>query len=233
MKRMMGWARLGAVLRQSAFVAALFALTLPASAQERIPEDGSNGDGMDTHLFRPALDSKGFFTVNGSDILGANDISFGLVLDYGKNLMRTVDGDDPVPFGSAVPCANGLCPGSLFDPATGALVDTGRGDDALVGDSFQGTWSFNYGIANVAVVGITASNSPLSRNCDIVLGVAGSEDTNLYTPMSSRIAQLAVIDTLVTCLAQRQDAGFARHLDRVKHNLRPTRRPAANRKEKS
>src|SRR6478752_9194277 len=49
----------------------------------------TNGDGMDTHLFRPAVDSKGFFSVNGSDILGAGNLSFGLVLDYGKNLMRT------------------------------------------------------------------------------------------------------------------------------------------------
>ncbi len=49
----------------------------------------TNGDGMDTHLFRPAIDSKGFFSVNGSDILGAGNVSFGLVLDYGHNLMRT------------------------------------------------------------------------------------------------------------------------------------------------
>src|SRR4051794_6990732 len=35
-----------------------------------------NGGGADTHLFRPAVDSKGFFSVNGSRILGANDISF-------------------------------------------------------------------------------------------------------------------------------------------------------------
>src|SRR5688572_33055022 len=48
-----------------------------------------NGDGMDTHLFRPAMDSKGFFSVNGSDILGRGDISFGLVLDYGRNILRT------------------------------------------------------------------------------------------------------------------------------------------------
>ncbi len=44
---------------------------------------------MDTHLFRPAVDSKGFFSVNGSDIVGKNDISFGLVLDWGRNIMRT------------------------------------------------------------------------------------------------------------------------------------------------
>jgi outer membrane protein OmpA-like peptidoglycan-associated protein len=49
----------------------------------------SNGQGLDTHLFRPAMDSKGLFTVNGSDILGKNEISFGLVIDYAHNLLRT------------------------------------------------------------------------------------------------------------------------------------------------
>src|SRR5882672_7753939 len=50
-----------------------------------------NGDGFDTHLFRPALDSKGFFTVNGTDILGKNDVSIGLVIDYGRTLLRVPD----------------------------------------------------------------------------------------------------------------------------------------------
>jgi len=48
----------------------------------------NNGDGFDTHLFRPAMDSKGFFSVNGTDILGKNDVSFGLVIDYGRTLLR-------------------------------------------------------------------------------------------------------------------------------------------------
>ncbi len=48
-----------------------------------------NGDGFDTHLFRPAWDSKGLFTVNGSDIVSANSLSFGLVIDYAHVLLRT------------------------------------------------------------------------------------------------------------------------------------------------
>ena len=67
----------------------LLAISGVAFAQEEPRVVEKNGDGMDTHLFRPAIDSKGFMSVNGSDILGANDISFGLVLDYGRNLMRT------------------------------------------------------------------------------------------------------------------------------------------------
>jgi len=141
---MPGWAR-----------AALFFATLltggVAQAQgrtdTRIPVTGlpySNGDGMDTHLFRPAVDSKGFFSVNGSDILGANNISFGLVLDYGRNIMRL--NEDRVACGAANQPA---CP----DPALGPSL--GAGDDALAKHSFQGTFGFNYGIANKAVVGLT------------------------------------------------------------------------------
>ena len=39
--------------------------TIPAGAPP-----GGNGEGIDTHLFRPAFDSKGFFYTNGADILG-------------------------------------------------------------------------------------------------------------------------------------------------------------------
>jgi outer membrane protein OmpA-like peptidoglycan-associated protein len=53
----------------------------------------TNGNGFDTHLFRPAMDSKGLFTVNGTDILGANELSAGLILDYGHTLLRTSYGD--------------------------------------------------------------------------------------------------------------------------------------------
>ncbi|MDP9035146.1 MAG: thrombospondin type 3 repeat-containing protein, partial [Myxococcota bacterium] len=49
----------------------------------------TNGDGFDTHLFRPAMDSKGLFSLNGSDIVGAKAISLGLVIDYGHVLLRT------------------------------------------------------------------------------------------------------------------------------------------------
>ncbi len=57
-----------------------------ARADNAIP--ASNGAGMDTHLFRPAMDSKGFFTVNGTEVLGANQTSFGLIIDYGNDLLR-------------------------------------------------------------------------------------------------------------------------------------------------
>src|ERR1022692_730459 len=39
---------------------------------------------VDLEMFRPAMDSKGFITVNSSAILGQGDISFGLVTAYAR-----------------------------------------------------------------------------------------------------------------------------------------------------
>ena len=92
-----------------------------ARAANEIPE--TNGDGLDTHLFRPAIDSKGFMSVNGTQVLPGNQISFGLVIDYANVLLRT----------------------------------SPRGQEklSLIDHSFQGTFHFNYGIKNIAVVGLS------------------------------------------------------------------------------
>ncbi len=81
--------RLRAAALLTTFAATLTAGAGEAAAQPSKPSriaDG-NGAGMDVHLFRPAVDSKGFFSVNGADILGHKDLSFGLVLDYGHGLL--------------------------------------------------------------------------------------------------------------------------------------------------
>jgi len=82
--------------RRSLTVAlALLAGLAPAAAHAQDAVAAGNGKGFDTHLFRPALDSKGFFTVNGTEVLGAKDLSFGLVLDYGNGLLRVPDKGQP------------------------------------------------------------------------------------------------------------------------------------------
>jgi outer membrane protein OmpA-like peptidoglycan-associated protein len=146
---------------------AVAAVATSAGAQQLKDYDvrapASVNEGADTHLFRPAVDSKGFFTVNGSDILGAGDVSFGLVLDYGRNLLRTTNDrvpqrqeqvkDDngnflvPARFNS-VDCLPNNC-----DVGAQRAQGGGSGVNALIKDSFQGTFAFNYGIANAAVIG--------------------------------------------------------------------------------
>jgi OOP family OmpA-OmpF porin len=100
---------------------ASLAIARPARAQTSTPDaipSSTNGTGFDTHLFRPAMDSKGLFTTNGSDIVGKDELSFGLIIDYAHVLLRT--------------------------PTSSQLID----------DSFQGTLQFNYGLANLFVVGL-------------------------------------------------------------------------------
>ena len=75
----------------------------------------------------------------------------------------------------------------------------------------------------VRVVGITAPGSPLARQCEQILAVSCSEDTDLYTPMTSRIAQLVIIDVLATCLALKKGDEFSGHLQQVKRILADTR----------
>ncbi|HEY8076010.1 MAG TPA: hypothetical protein VIF62_17910, partial [Labilithrix sp.] len=115
-------------LARAAVGAAVFGGALLASRRAEAQNNNNlipaeNGKGFDTHLFRPALDSKGFFSTNGSDILGKNDLSFGLVIDWGRTLLR--------------------------------VNDNGQDSKQLINNSFQGTFSFNYGIANILVAGLT------------------------------------------------------------------------------
>jgi OmpA-OmpF porin, OOP family len=104
-----------------AATAAVLAASVPASATDPLT---GNGNGMDTHLFRPAMDSKGLFATNGTEILGNNDISFGLILDYGDILLRD---------------SNPTQPNKSYQ---------------LINDSFQGTLQFNYGLKNWLVLGL-------------------------------------------------------------------------------
>ena len=141
-------------------------------------------EGADTHLFRPAVDSKGFFTVNGSDILGANDISFGLILDYGRNILRTTNSvvpqttvphTDPVS-GNVVPGVTDTvnCTSRICNPVVNKAT-AGSGVKALVQDSFQGTFAFNYGIANAAVVGLSVPVVLMSGDPAFNIGPTGEQ----------------------------------------------------------
>lgn len=47
----------------------------------------TNGEGMDLHLFHPAVDARGFLSVNGADILDGSELSLGFVSDYGYRLL--------------------------------------------------------------------------------------------------------------------------------------------------
>jgi RpiR family carbohydrate utilization transcriptional regulator len=79
--------------------------------------------------------------------------------------------------------------------------------------------------AGATVIGITAGPSPLAHECDIVLGVDTPEDTELYTPMTSRIAHLVLVDVLATAVSLQRGPSFSEHLKRIKDSVRDTRVP--------
>ncbi|MFQ3220355.1 MAG: RpiR family carbohydrate utilization transcriptional regulator [Paraglaciecola sp.] len=76
---------------------------------------------------------------------------------------------------------------------------------------------------DATVVGITSKDSPLSKECNLVLSLEVPEDTDMYMPMASRIAQLTLIDILATGFTLRRGTKFRENLKRVKDTLRGSR----------
>lgn len=76
---------------------------------------------------------------------------------------------------------------------------------------------------DATVVGITEQNSPLANECNLVLSLEVPEDTDMYMPMASRIAQLTLVDILATGFTLRRGSKFRENLKRVKDSLRDSR----------
>ncbi|WP_282038509.1 MurR/RpiR family transcriptional regulator [Halomonas alimentaria] len=79
--------------------------------------------------------------------------------------------------------------------------------------------------SGAVVLGITAPDSPLARECSETLEVATPEDTDYYMPMTSRMIQLALIDVLATGVTLRRGEDFLDHLKKIKESLQATRYP--------
>ncbi|MGF1756929.1 MurR/RpiR family transcriptional regulator [Photobacterium sagamiensis] len=73
------------------------------------------------------------------------------------------------------------------------------------------------------VIGITAKDSPLDRECSLSICLDVPEDTDIYMPMASRVVQMTVIDVLATGFTLRRGAGFRENLKRVKESLKDSR----------
>jgi RpiR family carbohydrate utilization transcriptional regulator len=70
------------------------------------------------------------------------------------------------------------------------------------------------------VIGITGQkSSTLARYCDALLVVETHENTNVYTPTTSRLGALVIIDILSTGLALRLDQGHAQRFEEMKREL--------------
>ncbi|GAB2904401.1 transcriptional regulator HexR [Microbulbifer echini] len=69
------------------------------------------------------------------------------------------------------------------------------------------------------VVGLAPSGSPVAQQASIPLEVDVEEDIEIYTPLSSRIAHLVVIDVLAIGVAQRKGPELQEHLLKLKQGL--------------
>ena len=76
---------------------------------------------------------------------------------------------------------------------------------------------------DATVIAITSRDTPLAQEATLALLLDVPEDTDVYMPMVSRIAQLTLIDVLATGFTLRRGAKFRDNLKRVKEALKESR----------
>lgn len=165
---------------------AIVATPLAARAQPRPPViPSTNGDGIDTHLFRPALDSRGLIGVNGVDVLPGGRFSLGLTLDYGKNLLRAEErplvtssftGTMHVDYGIANRASVGVSAPAILMSGDATSSVAGWGPQAL--DAQSVGWvalhakvklarvGSGVGISTALQVGVPVSDAPRNAGAD-------------------------------------------------------------------
>lgn len=73
------------------------------------------------------------------------------------------------------------------------------------------------------VIALTSAGTPLAREATLAITLDVPEDTDIYMPMVSRLAQLTVIDVLATGFTLRRGTKFRDNLKRVKEALKESR----------
>ena len=68
-------------------------------------------------------------------------------------------------------------------------------------------------------IALAPSNSPVANAATIPITVDVKEDIQIYTPLSSRIAHLVVIDVLAIGVAQQKGPSLQEHLQQLQENL--------------
>jgi len=69
------------------------------------------------------------------------------------------------------------------------------------------------------VIGLAPSETPIARSASIAIEIDAKEDIQIYTPLSSRIAHLAVIDVLAIGVAQKKGPQLQAHLQQLQSGL--------------
>ena len=80
--------------------------------------------------------------------------------------------------------------------------------------------------AGANVIGLAPQNTSLSRLCNLAIYVNMEEDLESFTPVSSRIAHLVVIDVLATGVARHRKPLLKEHLERLEKSQKALRNPS-------
>jgi RpiR family carbohydrate utilization transcriptional regulator len=125
-------------------------------------------------------------------------------------------------FRLGIPCS------SLLDtPMILQFAAIAEPDDVLVLLSHTGRWQEFAQAADIAsergatVIAITNPESDLARSASILFPCRVIEDTNVFTPMSSRLGQLALLDALLVALALTHGSSATERLRLSKDALQP------------
>jgi RpiR family carbohydrate utilization transcriptional regulator len=92
-------------------------------------------------------------------------------------------------------------------PSIAQFAAIAKSGDVLLFVSTRGGWPSNAraaedaGSRGATVIALTDPASELAAAATVVIPCDANEDTNVYTPMSSRLAQLAILDALHVSLA--------------------------------
>ena len=75
------------------------------------------------------------------------------------------------------------------------------------------------------MIGLAPQNTSLSKLCNLAIYVNAEEDLEWFTPVSSRIAHLLVIDVIATGVARHRKPLLKEHLKRLEKSQRALRTP--------
>ncbi|WP_019938516.1 SIS domain-containing protein [Bordetella sp. FB-8] len=122
---------------------------------------------------------------------------------------------------------------SYADPHVQAMAASLLGPrDVLVAISTSGRSSELLDAVEIArsnrcpVVAITSSGTPLARLATVPLLADTQEDTEIYSPMLSRIVHLVMIDVLAVGVALKHGPGLSATLEKTKRSLKRRRHRA-------
>ena len=141
------------------------------------------------------------------------------IFGFGASAIVEMDGQQKSPlFG--VPCRAKSDPHHQI--MTASMVGPG---DVVVVISYTGRTRQIVEAAEVArangakVMGLVGMEGPVSAVCDVTLVVETLDNTNVYTPTTSRIAAVVLIDILSTAVALRRGYEQTGRLDRMDRRL--------------